>query len=156
MIIGGGLVNYGVFLPWKKERKLQKQRKKYLYFIPEKEPHIFSINGIHHVKKPFVSMPNPQGTLEFFMEALNKNAHEEAKGYICKELMEYVDMDELHQLFDGKEPYQYFLAKPNENLNSVTIAMKEKSGQTKMIAVHMIEEPNVFGKWKICSVEKES
>lgn len=151
---GGDFVNYCVFLPWKQEKGIERQSRQHLYFYPEKEPHLFSVSCIHYVKKPFFSMPNPRGTLQFFIDALKRNADEEAKGYICKALIQFVDMEEMRSLFEGENQYQYFLSKQNQEIRTVTIAIQSKIEKKQMLAVQMIEEPDLFGKWKICRIEK--
>ncbi len=148
-------MSYCVFLPWDNKKEPERINRQQLYFHPPKEPFLSSLNHIHYVKKPFFSMPNPQGTLRFFIHALMRRQDEEAKGYICKALLGFVDMDELRDLFQEESKYQYFSPKQKESLSTVGIAVKSNQGTIQMLVVHMVEEPDIFGKWKICQIEKQ-
>jgi hypothetical protein len=148
-------MSYQFFLPWKHPHQTETINRKQLYFHPPKEPFLSSLDYIHHVKKPFFSMPNPQGTLQLFIHALRRNEDDVAKGYICKELLQFVDIEEFRDLFQEESNYQFFSSRPKESLSSVGIAVRNKQGATQMLVVYLVKEPNRYGKWKICQIEKQ-
>ena len=92
-------MNPGFFLPWSGDivKKLVPSQK--IYTPKGINPLFFQYDDIHNLKKPFLSIPNPSGTVKFFLEALQKKSDEEAIGYISHTLWGIVNMEELRDIF---------------------------------------------------------
>ena len=143
------------FLPWEGivAQKLVPSQK---IFTPKGiNPLFFAYDDIHNLNKPFLSIPNPSGTVKFFLEALHKKADEEAIGYISHTLWNIVNLEELRDIFRDVRQYQCFVGWEKKGIRIVSLAVKNDGGKTDIISLKMVEEPNVFGKWKIYYIEKE-
>ena len=107
---------------------------------------------------PFFSIPNANGIVKSFLEALNNNYFDEAMGYISKNVVEPVNFEEIYSIFEGVKSYKYLISvkKSSPYLRQVSIAVKKQpKSKIEIINLKMVNEPDSFGKWKIYHVEKE-
>jgi len=104
---------------------------------------------------PFFSLPNPSGTLRFFLTALEKDAPEEAMGYLSASAAAAADFDGIKKFFEERKALHYFSDEIWNEKRMVSLTCKNDDGNTEVISVQMVAEPNRFGKWKINYIEKE-
>ena len=64
-------------------------------------------------------------------------------------------MEDLREIFQDERQYQCFVGLENKGMRMVSLAVKADGGKPDIISMKMVEEPNVFGKWKIYHIEKE-
>ena len=112
---------------------------------------------IHRGKtKPFFSIPNANGTVKSFLEALNNNYIDEAMGYISKNVISPINFNEIYSIFEGVKSYKCLISvtKNTSLLKQVSIAVKKSSkNRIEIINLKMVNEPDSFGKWKIYQIE---
>ena len=106
-------------------------------------------------KSPFMSLPNPSGTVRSFLSALQKERHDEVMGYFSQSVAAIADIDEIKDLFLVEGKYHFFSDEELNGTRTVALATSDRADQTQVIFVHMISEPDAYGKWKIYSIEKE-
>lgn len=111
--------------------------------------------AFHSIHAPFMSLPNPSGTVESFIEALRQEDEDEALGYLSQTVMEMADLDEMKRLFCTEGKYHFFSEDAGSGIRTVALATSNRSDSTEVIFVRMVAEPDDYGKWKIYSVEKE-
>ncbi len=107
---------------------------------------------------PFFSIPNANGTVKSFLEALNNKYIDEAMGYISKNVIEPVNFEDIYSIFEGVKSYKYLISvkKSSPSLRQVSIAVKKQpKSKIEIINLKMINEPDSFGNWKIYHIEKE-
>jgi len=148
-------MSLGFFIPWDDIAFQGLAPIQKVYTPKDSSPLFFTYDDIHNLKKPFLSIPNPRGTVKLFLDALHKNADEEAIGYISHTLWNLVSMEDLREIFEDVRQYQCFVGLENKGMRMVSLAVKADGGKTDIISMKMVEEPNVFGKWKIYHIEKE-
>lgn len=108
--------------------------------------------------KPFFSIPNANGTVKSFLEALNNNYIDEAMGYISKNVISPINFSDIYSIFEGVKSYKCLISvtKNTSLLKQVSIAVKKSSkNRIEIINLKMVNEPDSFGKWKIYQIEKE-
>lgn len=145
------------FLNWKGKKGKKYVQCPKLYIHYEKTPLLFEYNYINNSRRPFFSMLNARGTIKCFIDALHKNAYEEARGYISKLSSHLVDLEELSCMFQNIKQYQYlvspYFSMKKNRISNISIASNDNA-KPEFIHLQMIEEPNQFGKWKIICIEK--
>ena len=104
----------------------------------------------HRVKSPFMSLPNPRGTVRFFLHAVESGKKEEALGYLAHSVAEMVDFEEMKTMLGVCQGYHFFSDEEKSGVRRVTLAGSEE----ETILIDMLAEPNDFGKWKIFRIEK--
>lgn len=141
------------FLPWRetqhvaafKEKRLMMPRRNF----PVEDACIF--NG----HTPYFSLPNPSGTVRSFLSALGAEDEEEALGFLSAEVSPLADLDQVKALFEKIKEYHFISDEAYHDVRTVSLACGNHEGETEMISLRMVAEPNRYGKWKIYCIEKE-
>ena len=142
----------GFFLPWSKEKKgIVKQGERKLY-LP-KESLSLEDACFDNRKPPYVSLPNPRGTLRSFLQAVEKGKKEEAMGYFSCKVASAVDYEEIEGLLKDIKEYHCFAEENRDGIRTVSLAQKGR--EEEILSFRMIAEPDSYGKWKIFCIEKE-
>ena len=111
------------------------------------------------INKPFIKVVNDTGTVNLFFDAIVKKDLDDAKAYVSKKFIDVIDLAELKEVIGTKKICKYVaMAEYNEGkthfrTNSVILV---ENGISSLVHVHLIQEPDHFGKWKIFGIEKES
>ena len=112
--------------------------------------------------KPFFSVLDDDKTIKLFLNALANCQHEDAKVYISKNCGNIFDFEELSNFFDRTDNYKCLLnmqfnkeAKNCKTKSLLVMKNQNNSTETSIIHLQMIKEPDKFGNWKICGIEKE-
>ncbi len=142
-----------LFLPWKMTKRPSPPEDMKL-FLPKRGFRLED-SSFNTVSTPFFSLPTPSGILRFFLTALEKDAQEEALGYLSSSAAAVADFDGIKKFFEERKTLHYFSDELwNEN-RTVALTCKTDEGNTEVISVQMVVEPDRFGKWKINYIEKE-
>ncbi len=108
---------------------------------------------------PFFNIPTEDAVVKLFMEALTNSDADGIKAYISKNLSQQFDLDELKDFFRAVDGYKCLSkagvadAKNNFRTNSILVLSNET--KNSIIHLHMVKEPDRFGKWKIYGFERE-
>ncbi len=129
------------------------------YLLPIKTSNAgFKLPVAKSMFKPlYINYSEEYYTVERFLEAISKWQHDDAKVYISKNFANDFDLDELSRFFDQKLDYmnlikvEFHKAPKNCKSNSIMMMDKDRS----IVHLHLVKEPDKFGKWKIYSIEKE-
>lgn len=142
-----------LFLPWNGSRQINLTESRQLFFQKRKFPLedlCFKTNAF-----PCFSLPNPSGTVRSFLDALEKDSEAEALSYLSSRVATEADMDSIKNLFMKKKMLIFFSDDILNEIRTVCLACQSEKGKTEVISVHMIAEPDHYGKWKIFRIEKE-
>ena len=152
----------GFFLPWNEREKQVKWGEKKLY-LPKETLSLTDAAFDTH-KPASVSLPNPRGTLRFFLQAVESGKKDEAMGYFSERVAEVVDYEEMAGFLKDLKEYHCFLEDEGAGIRrvrfgygqdrEVPVAKKSKKDR-EVFAFRMVAEPNAFGTWKIFSIERE-
>ena len=140
----------GFFLPWNGRRKSAVRLMELKLYLP-KNGFSFEDSCFNSSKTPYVSLPNPRGTLRSFLRAVETGRREEALGYFSRSVAAVVDIEEVETLFRDMGRYICFPTEAAGRKRTLSIV----GGGAEIYCFRMIEEPDSFGKWKIYSIEKE-
>lgn len=104
---------------------------------------------------PFFSITNEQSTVKHFLEAVTSSDAESARAYISKSFIGEIDLTELRNTLEIFENYK-FLGQPHLPGKSYTgsVLMFNKN-RNSILKLHMVQEPDSYGNWKIYGIEKE-
>ncbi|KXL54159.1 hypothetical protein CLNEO_03860 [Anaerotignum neopropionicum] len=142
-----------LFLPWEGS-EMEKPNKDRKVFLPKRrvplEDSCFKTIG-----GPFFSLPNPSGTVRSFLNALEKDHQDEAMGYLSTSAATMVDFEGIKNFFGERKLLRFFSDDIFNEIRTVALTCKNDEGNTEVIFVQMVAEPNRFGKWKINYIEKE-
>ncbi|MBO8435264.1 MAG: hypothetical protein IAC55_08105 [Tyzzerella sp.] len=142
------------FIEFSKGRKSQARK----IYIHKGKTEIGNRICVNRNGSPFFSIPNENGTVKLFLEALENKYFDEAMGYISKNVSQFLSFEEIYSVFEGIKSYKCLISVSKESpfLKQVSIAVKRHSKQKiEIINLKMINEPDNFGKWKIYQIEKE-
>lgn len=142
-----------LFLPWEGDQKKEPKKDRRL-FLPKRR---FPLEDLcfHTTGSPYFSLPNPSGTVRSFLSALEKDRQDEAKEYLSTSVAAVADLEDIKKLFAEKKEFHFFSDDILNEIRTVSLACRSDQGKTEVISVHMVAEPNRFGKWKIYCIEKE-
>lgn len=140
------------FLPWNQKRtKINYPNQKLYLPVCQKKYHLES-GTFNSQKKPFFSLADSKGTVKAFLDALQKDRTEEAKGYLSRSVAGGADMEEIRRFFSAGNSYCFFTEEKSEKVRTVFLA---SSQQKEMIFLRLVTEPDEYGRWKIYEIEKE-
>jgi hypothetical protein len=121
-------------------------------------------NGLGH-KKPFVSIgfyDSSSYTALKFLEAVRLQQIDNAMAYISKNFMDRIDLGSLSLEFSGGVRlcshlvYEKSVDNAPKNCSSNTFMLVDNVGKNaRIFHIHMINEPDHLGKWKVYNVEQE-
>ena len=99
-------------------------------------------------------------TLDSFLRALRRERTEDALSYVSKNYLDRVDLEGLSLLLlrECKLCISYVLKSSYHNTPKNCIAksfLVMEGGSSLLFNIHMLKEPDRFGKWKIYSIEQE-
>lgn len=110
-------------------------------------------------KKPYFSILNEDSTVKLFLDAILRDATEEAFCYMSRSIPTNIDLMEIQGILNAGSDYKY-LIKADTNTkkklcktNSILIINEEC--RNSIIHVHMVREPDRFGNWKIFGINCE-
>lgn len=143
---------YGFFVPWKNKYKINESIIKLNHYYKQKQ-YCFKQS-----REPFFCVVNENCTPKSFIDAVMKDSYEDAESYISKNFASRVDIEDVKKLFKEDCTYKYLINIPFEknDLNVKSIMLKDKN--SKFIGIlhfYLINEPDIFGNWKIYKVVKE-
>ena len=141
------------FLPWEGNQK-EEPKKDRKVFLPKRR---FPLEDLcfKTISSPYFSLPNPSGTVRSFLKALENDCHDEARGYLSTSVATVADLEDIKKLFVEKKELLFFSDDILNEIRTVSLACRCSKGKTEVISVHMVAEPDHFGKWKIYCIEKE-
>lgn len=151
---GNNFGKYKMFIPWKSDFgyksstiRLEHDYKQRQFYFKQSE-------------KPFFCLLSDSSDARNFLDAVINNSYDDAQIYISRSLRICGGLEEVIKIFDKAKHYKYLysVSKANKNgeyVNSVLITDNEKK-RFSIIHLYMINEPDVFSKWKVYKIEKES
>jgi hypothetical protein len=110
-------------------------------------------------RTPFFSLSDTDDTVKCFIDALSKSRLDDAKAYISKNFVKDFNLDEISRYINRENNYKTlikaeFLETPRNCVTNSILVLNNDSCNS-IIHVHLIKEPDGFGNWKICGIEKE-
>lgn len=142
-----------IFLPWEGKQKINPQKDRRLFLPKRRFP--LEDSCFNTVGEPFFSLPNPSGTLRSFLTALEKDSQDEAMGYLSASAAAVADFEGIKKFFEERKNLHFFSDDIWNEIRTVALTCKNDDGNTEVISVQMVAEPNRYGKWKINYIEKE-
>lgn len=106
-------------------------------------------------KDPFLKIPNESGTVRLFIEALNKNAEEEARKYLSKVIASNVDLSDAYHLFGPKKKYTCLKKFSFSHLYQSSTVLIAVGNNEEIVQVKVVKEPDNDGVWKILEIRKD-
>ncbi|MDR1067388.1 MAG: hypothetical protein LBL35_08180 [Clostridiales bacterium] len=139
----------------------------YGYFLPIKHGSRFKLPTVLMKKQgigarremPFISLSDTDNTVKRFVEALSKSMFDDAKAYISKNFINDFNFDEMSLYFNSENNYKTlikaeFSERPKNCVTNSILVLNDDS-RNSILHVYLIKEPDGFGNWKICGIEKE-
>ncbi len=115
--------------------------------------------------KPFFNMAkdkNNNEVVKLFIDAVSDGGFEDAKLYLSKSLkaVGVINFDELKKFFNENIEYKYlnkvrFESLPESIVTNSILVMNDNIQKSSIIHLYLINEPDTYGNWKICGIEKE-
>ncbi len=143
---------YSLFVPWKSSFGYKNGAVRLKHDYKERQ---FYFNTD---KKPFLGLLNDGIASKFFIDAVLNESIDEAMIYVSR-LSLFVNPEEIKSIFGRVKGYKYLISASGKNkgerINSVLITDNEKN-RVSIIHFYMINEPDMFSKWKIYRIEKEN
>lgn len=102
-------------------------------------------------KKSFVYCLTPQGAAKAFLQALQTEQMEQAKGYLSRTMLQ-ADMEEIKKEVTYDKTYRFFLEQKSKTMCMVTLASAKRK---EMFFLGMVAEPDDLGTWKIVGIGRE-
>ena len=138
------------FLPWHQRKQEYKTKKLYLPAVRRR----FAVEtaALRCVKQPYFSISDTRGTVLAFLQALQSNRTEEARGYLSRTVENGADMEQIRKFFSSEGSYCLFLEEKGERTRTVSLACADRR---EMIFLRLVTEPDDYGRWKIYEIEKE-
>lgn len=134
---------------------------KYSYFIKLKqnrflyEKHEWQINDIKQ-EKPFFSISDKDNTLQMFIDAILRDATEEATCYMSRSMPTDINLSEVRRALGSSYKCLIKARKENDEFHKTDSLLIINEGKlNNILHVHMVKEPDGFGKWKIYGIERE-
>lgn len=141
------------YLPWKQEQNREPQYQKRIYTIDGKKSPLSEASGIYSFGKACFSILTQKGTVQKFIQAIQKNADEEAKKFILPRLRERTDIEMIKEMF--QDASQYLCYHNHKDKRTISVALGGKKEPIEVIYITMIQEHNPLGNWKICQIMKD-
>ncbi len=148
------------FVPWEKkfvdsnDYQFIKQEKLHQY--KNKNFHFYKTENFDWCNKPFFAVANENCVINGFLAAIKNCSIDEAKTYVSKNFVSSIDFEGLKNIFDSESEYKYLINLPFEDQkNKLTNSILVGGNKTNIVHVHMIHEPDRYGRWKIYNIEKE-
>lgn len=110
-------------------------------------------------RKPYFSILNEDSTARLFIDAILRDATEEAFCYMSRSIPTNIDLHEIQGLLNSSVDYKYLIKAESGTrskgckTNSILIINEEC--RNSIIHVHLVREPDRFGKWKIFGINCE-
>ena len=118
-----------------------------------------TVNDNYYINKtPFLKIVNCEGTTKLFLDAVLKKDFDHARRYISEKFIDTIDLAEINEIVGTKKICSYMqkIKFENDNKNfKTTSVMLSENGKKGIVHVHLIQETNQAGKWKIFRIEKE-
>jgi len=115
------------------------------------------------VKTPFFGIMDDDRIAARFIDAVANDSPDAALPFLSKRLnaQSTIDLDKLREILCGYDEYKC-LGNPlpeslghNVKKNSILIISNDY-GRNDVLHLYMVKEPDCYGNWKICGVEREN
>ena len=102
-------------------------------------------------KKSHLYCLTPQGAAKAFLQALQKEQTEQAKGYLSRTMLQ-ADIEEMKKEIIYDQTYRFFVEQKSQKMCMVTLASAKRK---EMLFFCMVAEPDDLGTWKILGIGRE-